>query len=606
MSVDAEVEDVLPQNPFVVESPEKLSLEHLVKLFVPEYTRVQVLQEQKHTFLWGSRGSGKSMMFRYLEPSCQIIAFEGLQKYLENNESFLGVYCPIKEGQINKTDLGLLTDSAAAIMTEHLLNMLVADRVLQCLRFQFPEGFFSAEDLRIFVRRVLRYLDPSPLVPALEKGSAGQGANDQPLEYLQEVISSENAQISSYLRMNALRGEQAKYGGATTGYHDFLLPFMKSIQEISGLNKRPIFVLLDDADRLTQAQQKIVNGWLANRDHSILCFKISSQPRRWETHLTPMGGLIEQPHDYSEIDTDEIYTRSKSDYEEKVRLISERRLELSNVPTKSIVEFLPTDPGEDELFESIRNATGEEWEREGKPGRKSDYVYRYATARLFQRLGEMKRRKSYAGFQNIVHLSSGVVRDFLEPCYLMFDQLISAGNSADSIQAIPPVTQTDVLFKYSEEFFLSKPEEIRKDLPPQEWTHVDSLVALINSLGRLFYARLHDRASREARLFSFTIRGQVPEEVQNALDLGVLYRYFQMRTYSTKEGGGREPWYVLNRRLCPVLGLDPTGFEGRISLTSNHLEIAIKEPERFVRLRLRQEAPPEVDQLPLFILTDME
>lgn len=606
MSFRPRVNEILPQNPFVVESPEKLSWDLLVKLFVPEYTRVQVLKEQKHTFLWGSRGSGKSMMFRYLELGCQFIASGGCREYLENNESFLGVYCPCKEGQVNKTDLRLMSDSAATVMTEHILNMLIADRVLYCLLSQFPDDFFDSEDLNLFVRRVLRYLDPSPTVPALEEVSKGEGGNVNPLEYLQEIISSENAQISRYLRMNALRGEHAQYEGTTTGYHDFLLPFMKSVQQIPGLNARPIFVFLDDADRLTQAQQKIVNGWLANRDHSTLCLKISSQPGRWETYLTATGGLIEQPHDYSEIDSDEVYTRSKSDYGEKVRLISDRRLELSHVPTKSIHEFLPTDPGEDKLFESIRMATGEEWEREGKPGRKRDYVYRYATARLFQRLGEMKQRKSYAGFQNIVHISSGVVRDFLEPCYLMFDQLISAGDSADSIQSIPPATQTEVIFRYSEEFFLSKPVDIRKDLPPHEWTHVDSLVTLINSLGRLFYARLHDRTSREARLFSFTVRGQVPVEVQNALDLGVRYRYFQMRTYSTKEGGGRESWYVLNRRLCPVLGLDPTGFEGRLSLTPKHLEIAIKEPEKFVRLRLRQEAPAEVDQLPLFSLTDTE
>ena len=606
MSVETRADQMLPQNPFGVESPEKLSWALLVKLFVPEYTGVQVLKEQKHTFLWGSRGSGKSMMFRYLEAGCQFIASGACREYFENIESFLGIYCPCKEGQINKTDLRLMSDNAAAVMTEHMLNMLIADRVLYCLLSQFPDDYFDSENLKLFVRRALRFLDPSPTVPAFEEVLADEGANVNPLEYLQKIISSENTQISRYLRENALRSEQAQYEGTTTGYHDFLLPFIKSVQQITGLNARPIFIFLDDADRLTQAQQRIVNGWLANRDHSTLCLKISSQPGRWETYLTPTDGLIEQPHDYSEIDIDEVYTRSKSDYGERVRLISDRRLELSYVPTKSIDEFLPTDPGEEKLLESIQKTTGEEWELEGKPGRKGDYIYRYATARLFQRLGEMKQRKSYAGFQNIVHLSSGVVRNFLEPCYLMFDQLISAGDSVGSIQSIPPRTQTDVLFKYSEEFFLSKPVIIRKDLPTQEWAHVDSLVTLVNSLGQLFYERLHDRTSREARVFSFTIRGRVSSDVQSALDIGVRYGYFQLRTYSSKEGGGREFWYVLNRRLCPVLVLDPTGFEGRISLVPEHLEIAIKDPRQFVRLRLRQEDPSETNQPPLFILTDAE
>ena len=358
-----------------------------------------------------------------------------------------------------------MSDNAAAIMTEHMLNMLIADRVVYCLSSQFPNDYFEPEDLKSFVRSVLSLLGPSPAVPPFDELRADQTARLKPLEYLQNTISRENTQISRYLRENALRAEQAHYQGTTTGYHDFLLPFLKSVQQITGLHARPIFILLDDADRLTQAQQRIVNGWLANRDHSTLCLKISSQPGGWSTYLTPADGLIEQPHDYSEIDADEVYTRSKSAYGQKVRLISNRRLELSCVPTKSIDQFLPADPGEETLLESIKTTTAEEWEFEGKPGRKADYIYRYATARLFQRLGEMKQRKSYAGFQNVVDLSSGVVRDFLEPCYVMFDQLISAGHSAVSIHSIPPQTQTDILFKYSEEFFLSKPAN-HSERPP--------------------------------------------------------------------------------------------------------------------------------------------
>ena len=77
--------------------------------------------------------------------------------------------------------------------------------------------------------------------------------------------------------------------------------------------------------------------------------------------------------------------------------------------------------------------------------------------------------------------------------------------------------------------------------------------------------------------------------------MGVRYRYFQVRTYSTKEGGGRERWYILNRRLCPIYKLDPTGFEGRVSLTPELLVVACKDPNEFVRLRLK-EGEQEEDQ----------
>jgi len=171
----------------------------------------------------------------------------------------------------------------------------------------------------------------------------------------------------------------------------------------------------------------------------------------------------------------------------------------------------------------------------------------------------------------------------------MFDQELNRLGPGNTIVSIPAGIQNEVLYKYSEEFLLSKFEDFRKDLPPEHWSTLDSLRALLQSLGKLFYERLHDPDAREARLFSFTVRGQLPSDLGDILRLGVRYRYFQLRTYSSKEGGGRENWYILNRRLCPVFKLDPTGFEGRISLTSDFLRLACQDPGKFVKLRLRQQ-----------------
>jgi hypothetical protein len=167
----------------------------------------------------------------------------------------------------------------------------------------------------------------------------------------------------------------------------------------------------------------------------------------------------------------------------------------------------------------------------------------------------------------------------------------------EAITSIRPSLQDEVIYQYSEDFLSTKLEDIRKDLPPEEWSRISSLRTLIESLGRLFYERLHDPESREARLFSFTVRGTVPPEIEAVLRLGMRYRYFQRGTYSSKEGGGREDWYILNRRLSPVFKLDPTGFEGRISLTPQTLRIACCDTAEFLRLRRREESS---EDMPLF------
>ncbi len=300
------------------------------------------------------------------------------------------------------------------------------------------------------------------------------------------------------------------------------------------------------------------------------------------------GFEIEEPHDYSTVDVDELYTQSKSNYAKKVVLIANRRLELSEVQAESIKDFLPPDPTQNNMLSEEQKRTAEEWEKTGKPGRRSDFVTRYSMARLFQRLRQAKQRRNYAGFENIVHLSSGVIRDFLEPCYLMFGRLLDQGKKASEIDHIPPSVQDAVLFQYSEEFLIQRFSSLRQSSEPEIWDQLQNLETLIASLGKLFYERLHDPESREARLFSFTVRGQIPEDLEMILQLGIKHRYFQLRSYSTKEGGGREKSYILSRRLCPEFKLDPTGFEGRISLTPELLRRALRETERFVNLRLKR------------------
>src|SRR5262249_42580098 len=160
----------------------------------------------------------------------------------------------------------------------------------------------------------------------------------------------------------------------------------------------------------------------------------------------------------------ELYTTSKSEYFKKIKLISERRLDLSESPTKSIEEFLPASEWEEALLETIRKETGEEWERVREQS-KTDYVYRYSRPRLFQRLKAQKTDKSYAGFRNLVDLSSGIVREFLEPCYLMFDRLTAQGKVPAEIACIPVDLQNKVINKYSKDALFDGIEEIKRELP---------------------------------------------------------------------------------------------------------------------------------------------
>ena len=594
----------LAANPFVVESPEKLLPSQIVELFVSDFTDIETIRQRKHTFVWGSRGSGKSMMFRILEPQCQAILHGDLKKAFDQTEPFLGIYFPCKEGQLNKTELDRLDETARMIVGEHLINLTVGERIVKCLQDQFPDDLLEKKQLVVFARAVAQLFDTISISSSIRAVNDQYKVTDDPLPWLRHLLRLENRKVNTFLRRNCISVEETPYDGTTSGYHDFVLPMMELLKGFSSLSSVSIYLLVDDGDRLTRDQQRVLNTWIANRDQSTLCIKVSAQRDRYNTFQTSRGGLLEQPHDYSDVNVEELYTRSKSDYAKKVRLIATKRLRLSAVPQLEIEKFLPANIREKERLEQLKEETAKEWndiseKTEKEPGRRQDYVYRYATARLFQELGRKKQRKSYAGFQNLVHLSSGVVRDFLEPCYLMVDSCIKKKRLLEELDAVPASIQDDVCYRYSEEFLDVKLQDIRKDLTPEYWTKLDSLRTLIESMGRLFYERLHNPSAREARLFSFTVTGSLPEALEEVLRLGVKYRYFQRRTYSTKEGGGREPWYLLNRRLCPIFKLDPTGFEGRTTITPELLRIACEDPVLFVRTRLGEPEDNRQRELPL-------
>ena len=67
-------------NPFEIKTPEQNSAQDVVDLFVNVFADFKQVLEKGHTFLNGPRGSGKSMMFRYIQPDCQYLSFCPLQK----------------------------------------------------------------------------------------------------------------------------------------------------------------------------------------------------------------------------------------------------------------------------------------------------------------------------------------------------------------------------------------------------------------------------------------------------------------------------------------------------------------------------------------------
>lgn len=596
----------ISQNPFTVHSPdalEEVPPQRIADLFVEEHTNLPKVKQRKHMFLWGSRGSGKSFIMRYLTPECQYIAHNTPREFLESGDSFISVFSPCKENQRDKSEINLLDDPAALTVSEHLLNISVAQDVISTISNQIPNEFLPDDEAVRFAKRVSNLFDNASIAPSEAEANDIANIEEEPFFWLEELFSAEDRRVNHYLRNLHFDEENTKYKAATSGYHDFLLPMLEAAQTMLNLEDTPFYILLDDAFRLSERQQRVINTWVANRDQGTVCIKISSDPFRYDTYETVTGARIERTHDYVEVDLDELYTSNQNEYFKKVKSIANRRLKVAGLPITDIEEFLPKNEFEKELYEEMREETEQEWEEGNQSQSKDDYISRYTTARLFQELADRKNKKSYAGFENIVHMSSGIVRYFLEPCSLMFSEYVTQDMDPTDVEEIPPDIQNRILKRYSKQLLRDLPEKIEADISEEEMTKLDKLRRLVDSLGQLFYQRLHDPESKEPRLFSFTVRGQIEtgSELDDILKLGRQLQLFQVRTYSTKGGGGREDWYILNRRLAPMYKLDPSIFQGRIRLTPDDLRLAYRDEAKFVNKIL----DVDVDQQSLTNFSDL-
>ena len=203
-----------------------------------------------------------------------------------------------------------------------------------------------------------------------------------------------------------------------------------------------------------------------------------------------------------------------------------------------------------------------------------DYVYKYARARYFRNRPSKANRPPYSGFETMVFISTGVIRNLLEPCYRMFDQAISSvGASSPTIKSVRPKIQSDVILERSEAAWIWLKEQLPNDIEGCSMDDGQRAYRLLDALARHFRERLLGDGSEPSAL-SFTISHQtspVMADLRRLLDILQKAQMIYVRVGPAKDSGRREAYYVPNRILWPSRGLDPHGQHARVSLTSDSL-----------------------------------
>ncbi len=577
-------------NPFTIRSPEDIDAAEALELFVDVFTDFHKVRDRGHTMLNGPRGCGKSMMFRFLEPDCQQLRYKKQLKQIE----FFGVLVSIKNTTLNLTEFHRLQDTNAnVILNEHFLTMYVTTKVFASLqRASVPDTEANRRAISAFRQQTfLPALRVAGMQNTIEVAGPEMGVNDL-LKALHDACDELYREMLTYVRRLAFMSPvESPYSGPLCGYVDFLFPMLREVKQLPFMPHGPIYLLIDDADYLNVVQTKILNSWLSTRTSATVSIKVSTQ-LKYRTFQTVGGMQVDAPHDYSEVNISDLYTSSKSRYLHRVTEIVERRLRLYGI-AKTPSEFFPPNGKQESRIATIATQLREAWKESGKGFRPGDDAHRYARPTYIASLkGTRKagRAYSYAGFDQLVHISSGLVRYFLEAAALMYNAE-KARSQAGAVTHISSNIQNEVIRDEAERLMMTEFEKIFEE----EQSYADDAIHrlrladgkirlhnLIRVLGGIFHQKLISEDA-ERRVFSVAFSDRPPQELLELFKLGIQFGYFHRSTIGNKDGTGRTPLYVLTRRLAPHFTLDPTGFAGYLFVTSPPILEGIQDPDPFLR-----------------------
>ena len=585
-------------NPFKVFTPEDMRPDDVAKLFVDVFTDFPKIRDAGHTIVNGPRGCGKSMIFRYMLPDCQVIALEKPFHELP----FFSVLVSIKNTLPNLTEFRRIDDQHARyVLSEHVLSVFIASKVFASLtQLAGNEYEGNVFDVRCFYKNV--FCDRLILSGWNHPLPDGEGLSTiSLLLQMKSICDKLYGQVNQFAKRLSFPGLQIEtlsdpepYGGALCGYMDFLYPLLDGLRQLPFTPNGPSYLLVDDADYLSHTQTQVLNSWISTRTSNAVSIKVSTQ-LRYKTFATVSGLPIQSPHDYQEVNIADVYTARGSTYMKRVHDIVAKRLVYADIQATP-EEFFPDDTKQEEAVAKIAAKIKAEWPETGRGFRPDDDATRYARPEYFKSLAGTSKSShsySYSGFQQLVDISSNLIRFFLEPAAQMFDEEV-AKSTTTNVDCIRQGIQDKVVRGEAGRLMF---EEFERLIGPQEpvfgdteaTEHSSSTCEKLNSLQRLlkvlggtFRQKLISEDA-ERRVFSVALSGLPIPELVELFELGVTFGYFHRSTIGNKDGTGRTRLYVMSRRLAPHFNLDASSFAGYLWVTSAKLLEAIANPDASLR-----------------------
>lgn len=576
------------ENPFELVTGNDLRYEDMPHLFVGDYTDFNTIEKRFDTILEGQRGTGKTMILRYMACETQLAVWTDEKKrdpkdFFRDSRRYIGIYCRLEQGVFDRSDLEAVeSDDRRGLLFEHRLSLVCLSHILKTLGCIMPNVRIDASILRNLKRRLSMLLD--------EKGAESCQDWGDICSYTLDTIDICLHQVDTHLGSLLPGGSPTTFNPNLT-LAGQVIPFLEFLQAQLGL-KCPFFLMLDDFDVLRPSQQSIVFRTASARKLSIVCFKYGIMTLGKKSILSGTDRTYREGHDYDLVLLDWTDNGLQSNYRKAVEKITEKRLEVKAWPAGAKFSTMLSrwEHGE-KLRRQLREQTQTEYQElpvANRPRTFDSYWSKYGNARYFQYLAKKGIHHNYAGYETAIDVSSGIYRQYLEICGQIVARALSSGWRPDSGQSIGAGTQDKAIRDYSHAMMHSLSAtagDTTALLSGNIQITSMQMVTFIQSIAELFRRRMLS-AIREPEIFSIAIRDSLEghEMAKAILDVASRESILQRRStdYSSKTGGGeRLPTYMLNRRLAPWWGLG-LRMQGRIELLADDVVLAAMDSRAFL------------------------
>lgn len=550
------------KNPFEYEQATKLSKEDVLRYYIEDFNYSRFVSSRRNIFLVGERGTGKTMTFLYY--SLPVQAQRALEKQTELDLSLVSVYIPCNTPLTHRREYELLNPLNASLASEHFVVVSIMKEVLGAI-YSVPDIISQSEEdlLRTELEYALNF--------NLPKNISFKGALD---------LALDRASVSVQESLNSNEDDIKK---SFLSFNSGLKVFLACLRQLAKLKNSHFSLMIDDAQLFNPYQIRALNSWIAYRDNALFSFKVATTRVEAPSLETSSGGSILEGHDFTRIEMEQPYQNKTSAFGKLAWSIVQSRLDSVNIK-KTPEEFFPESLAFTKDLEKARvKAHADAWKKypDGTPKQIADYVYKYTRAIYFQERSPRANLPPYSGFDLLTHLSTGVIRNLLNPCYHMYDRMLSEiqsqqGKKTVKIDQIPPNIQTEVILQLSTEKWEWMVHKLDNSIEGCSREVAKRVYQLIDNLAILFKKRLRSKIS-EPRAVEFTISGFDEKKYADlqailliALKAQLIYTYWS----SAKDSGKREPYYMPNKMLWPDRGLDPHGQHARVSITAHNLRNA--------------------------------